>query len=62
MHARTRARCRSIYQALLQVSEDTLGCLDETYKVLVKQCDTSSWCSQVERYRRLIMGVIAQTQ
>ena len=41
---------------------DTLGYLEEVYKVLQKQSDTQAWQARVDGYRPLILQVIAQTQ
>ncbi len=62
MMARTNARRRPLYEVLLKVTIDTLGYLDEAYKVLSKQSDTRSWCAKVEDYRPLIVQIIEQAQ
>jgi len=62
MNARTNDRRRPLYASLLQVTLDTLGYLEEVYKVLQKQPDTQAWRARVDGYRPLILQVIAQTQ
>ena len=62
MNARTNDRRRPLYASLLQVTLDTLGDLEEAYKVLQKQSDTQAWRAEVAHYRPLIMQVIRQTQ
>ena len=62
MMARNKDRRRGWYEDLLEVTLDTLGYLDQAYKVFVKQVDTQAWCTQVEHYRPLIETIIAQTQ
>lgn len=62
MNARTNERRRPLYKSLLRVTLDTLGYLDEAYKVLGKQSDTQAWRVQVEHYRPLITQVLEQTQ
>jgi IS5 family transposase len=62
MNARTNDRRRPLYDALLRVTVETLGYLEDAYKALQKQSDTKVWLDSVDHYRPLIMQVIAQTQ
>jgi IS5 family transposase len=62
MNARTNERRRPLYEALLKVTIDTLGYLEEAYKVMQKQRDSNRWWAEVDHYRELILAVIEQTQ
>jgi IS5 family transposase len=62
LYARSNARRRPLYGALLAVTRDTLSYLDAAHKVLENQCDAAAWRARVQLYRPLIVHVIAQTQ
>ena len=62
LYARSNARRRPLYGALLDVTRDTLAYLDDAHKVLENQCDAEAWCAKARYYRALIVQVIAQTQ
>ena len=62
LYARSNARRRPLYAALLEVTLETLAYLDDEHKVLEKQLDAQAWCARVRHYRPLILQVISQTQ
>jgi IS5 family transposase len=62
MNARTNDRRRPLYEALLAVTEETLGALDHAFKIIEKQRDMDKWLAQVEHYRPLVQRIIDQTQ
>ena len=62
LYARSNARRRPLYAALLEVTLETLAYLDDAHNVLEKQLDAQAWCAKVRHYRPLILQVISQTQ